>query len=212
MNYPGTTLRAAAELSAKYIHGRPLPDKAIDVIDEAGARIRLKASSPEVKTVYVRDVETVVSFISKVPTKSVSNNDKLQLQNLDKELKGAIYGQDKAIDSLVASIKMSRAGLGSPQKPIGCYLFAGPTGVGKTEVCKQLALSAWRGVDPLRHEREHARSTPVSHAWSARRPVMSGNDEGGLLTEAVNTKIRTRSCCSTRWRKPTPISGIFFCR
>lgn len=183
VNYPSSTLRAAAELSAKYIHGRPLPDKAIDVIDEAGARIRLKAASPDIKTVHVRDVEQVVSFISKVPTKSVSNNDKTQLQNLDKELKGSIYGQDKAIESLVASIKMSRAGLGNPQKPIGCYLFAGPTGVGKTEVCKQLAKLL--GVELIRFDMsEYMEKHSVSRLVGS-PPGYVGYDEGGLLTEAV---------------------------
>src|SRR5690606_22808613 len=131
-------LVAAAELSARYITDRRLPDKAIDVIDEAGARVQLAPPSKRRKTVNVQDVEAIVAHIARIPPKRVSSSDMRVLANLEAELKRVIFGQDQAIEALASTIKMSRAGLSSPNKPVGSFLFAGPTGVGKTEVTKQL--------------------------------------------------------------------------
>jgi ATP-dependent Clp protease ATP-binding subunit ClpA len=181
--FPVSSIKAAAELSARYIHGRPLPDKAIDVIDEAGAKLRLKAKDSEKITVSVKDIETVVSSIAQVPSQSVSSTDKKQLQSLGAELKAVIFGQDRAIESLVTSIKLSRSGLGNPLKPIGCYLFTGPTGVGKTEVSKQLARIL--GTELLRFDMsEYMEKHTISRLVGA-PPGYVGFDEGGLLTDAV---------------------------
>lgn len=179
---PGA-VRAAVELSAKYIHGRPLPDKAIDVIDEAGARARIKSIEGDSKTISVKDIETVVSSIAKIPANSVSADDKQKLAKLDQELKQVIFGQDKAIDALVAAIKLSRSGLGNPSKPIGSFLFTGPTGVGKTEVCKQLARIL--GTELIRYDMsEYMEKHSVARLVGS-PPGYVGYDEGGLLTEAV---------------------------
>jgi hypothetical protein len=140
VKYSSDSLRAAVELSDRFIQARPLPDKAIDVIDEAGARLRLKAISQEPVNITTSDIEKIVASIAQVPAKSISAEDKLQLKSLEFDLKSAIFGQDKAIEQLVAAIKLSRAGLGSPTKPIGCFLFTGPTGVGKTEIMKTMAV------------------------------------------------------------------------
>ncbi len=176
-------VRAAVELSAKYIHGRPLPDKAIDVIDEAGARARIKSIEGDNKTISVKDIETVVSSIAKIPANSVSADDKQKLAKLDQELKEVIFGQDKAIDALVSAIKLSRSGLGNPSKPIGSFLFTGPTGVGKTEVCKQLARIL--GTELIRYDMsEYMEKHSVARLVGS-PPGYVGYDEGGLLTEAV---------------------------
>jgi ATP-dependent Clp protease ATP-binding subunit ClpA len=147
VKYTKGAIKAAAELSAKHIHGRQLPDKAIDVLDEVGARMRIQAGK---KSVAPKDVELVVAAMAQIPAKSVSASDKFKLQNLTHELKAKIFGQDPAIDKLVTAIKLSRSGLGREKKPIGSFLFAGPTGVGKTEVAKQLA--AQMGVEFLRFD------------------------------------------------------------
>ncbi len=174
-------VQAAVDLSARYIHGRPLPDKAIDVMDEAAARIKIKKGK---KTVSIDDIEAVVASISKVPPKSVSTNDKSQLKTLEADLKAVIFGQDEAIGKLATAIKLSRSGLRNPNKPIGCYLFTGPTGVGKTEVSKQLARIM--GVELTRFDMsEYMEKHSVARLVGA-PPGYVGYDEGGLLTEAVS--------------------------
>lgn len=176
-------LRATAELSAQYIHGRQLPDKAIDVLDEVGARLRIQNESPR-QTVNVKDVETVVAHMAQIPTKTVSLSDRQKLQNIDVSLKSKVFGQDKAIDNIVAKIKMARTGMGPKDKPIGSYLFAGPTGVGKTEVAKQLAEQL--GIKFLRFDMsEYMEKHAVSRLVGA-PPGYVGFEEGGLLTEAIN--------------------------
>jgi ATP-dependent Clp protease ATP-binding subunit ClpA len=183
VDYSSEVLKQVAELSDRYIHGRPLPDKAIDVMDEAGARIRLRATDSAKIKVLEHDIEAVISAMAQVPAKTVSANDVVKLKDLGTDLKGVIFGQDKAIDILVSSIKMSRTGLKNPQRPIGCYLFAGPTGVGKTEVSKQLAKIL--GVELLRFDMsEYMEKHSVSRLVGA-PPGYVGYDEGGLLTESV---------------------------
>jgi ATP-dependent Clp protease ATP-binding subunit ClpA len=183
VRYTQGSIRACAELSARFIQGRPLPDKAIDVMDETGARLRLKATTLDTLSITERDVEMVISSMAQVPAQSVSSDDKMQLKALEPELKNVIFGQDKAIEQLVSAIKMSRTGLGRPNKPIGCYLFTGPTGVGKTEVCRQLARLL--GTELLRFDMsEYMEKHTVSRLVGA-PPGYVGYDEGGLLTEAV---------------------------
>jgi ATP-dependent Clp protease ATP-binding subunit ClpA len=184
VRYAPQEIRGAVELSARYIQGRPLPDKAIDVIDEAGARLRLKAATPGPITVQMKDIEAVVSSIAQVPSRSVSGDDRLKLKTLEEDLKKVIFGQDKAIASLVTAIKLSRSGLSSPTRPIGCYLFTGPTGVGKTEVTKQLARLLSNELlrfDMSEYMEKHAVSRLVGAP-----PGYVGYDEGGLLTEGVS--------------------------
>ncbi|MBK1733941.1 ATP-dependent Clp protease ATP-binding subunit ClpA [Halorhodospira abdelmalekii] len=176
-------LQAAAELSAKYINDRRLPDKAIDVIDEAGARLRLRPRSKRRKTVGLPDIESIVAKIARIPPKRVSAQDMKVLEGLERELKGLIFGQDEAIESLASTIKMSRAGLGTPDRPVGSFLFSGPTGVGKTEVTRQLA--ELMGVPLLRFDMsEYMERHTVSRLIGA-PPGYVGYDQGGLLTEEV---------------------------
>lgn len=176
-------LEAAAELAARHINDRHLPDKAIDVIDEAGARLRLRPSTKRRKTVQVRDIEEMVSRIARIPSKTVSRDDRDVLRTLDRDLKLVIFGQDAAVDSLASAIKMSRSGLDNSDKPIGSFLFAGPTGVGKTEVTRQLALHL--GVELVRFDMsEYMERHTVSRLIGA-PPGYVGFDQGGLLTEAV---------------------------
>lgn len=184
VKYSGPALRAAVELSARYIQGRHLPDKAIDVIDEVGARARINAKdSNETKTIKVADIEKIISSMAQVPSQNVTVADKTQLKNLENTLRSVVFGQDKAIEAVAAAIKMSRTGLGRDNKPIGCYLFAGPTGVGKTEVCKQLASAL--GNHFLRFDMsEYMEKHTVSRLVGA-PPGYVGYEEGGLLTEAV---------------------------
>src|SRR5690606_21084448 len=183
VKYPTKTLQAAAELAAKHINDRHLPDKAIDVIDEAGANLRLLPPNKRRKSVTVQDVENIVAKIARIPPKSVSVSDKDVLRNLDRNLRLVIYGQDKAIETLSAAIKMSRSGLGPEDKPIGSFLFAGPTGVGKTEVTRQLAKAM--GIELLRFDMsEYMERHTVSRLIGA-PPGYVGFDQGGLLTEAV---------------------------
>lgn len=183
-------LKAAAELSAKYIQGRQLPDKAIDVIDEAGARAKIamqlqyRSEESEPKVIRTRDIELVIASIAQVPAQSISASDRQQLKDLDKRLKSLIFGQNEAIDKLVSSIKFSRSGLGRGEKPIGSFLFAGPTGVGKTEVCKQLAVAM--GVQFVRFDMsEYMEKHAVARLVGA-PPGYVGYEEGGLLTEQLN--------------------------
>lgn len=181
VKYSDEALRAAAELSAKHINDRYLPDKAIDVVDEVGAATKLKDERPEV--ISEHDVELVVARMAKIPPKTVSVSDKERLQNLDGELKSVIFGQDHAIGQLVNAIKLSRSGLGHPEKPIGSFLFSGPTGVGKTELAKQLAKCL--GVEFLRFDMsEYMEKHTVSRLIGA-PPGYVGFDQGGLLTDAI---------------------------
>ncbi len=184
IKYAKQSLRAAAELSDKYITDRHLPDKAIDVIDEAGAKQRLQPPSKRKKTINVHDVEEIISKIARIPPKNVSSSDKDVLKNLDRDLKMVVFGQNDAIGTLSAAIKMSRSGLGNSQKPIGSFLFSGPTGVGKTEVTRQLAKIM--GIELVRFDMsEYMERHTVSRLIGA-PPGYVGYDQGGLLTEAIN--------------------------
>ena len=184
VRYTRQALRTAAELSERYINDRHLPDKAIDVIDEAGAKQRMQPASKRKKTIGVRDIESIVAKIARIPSKTVSSTDMDVLRNLERDLKLVIYGQDPAIDSLSAAIKLSRAGLGHEDKPIGSFLFAGPTGVGKTEVTKQMARIM--GIEFIRFDMsEYMESHTVSRLIGA-PPGYVGYDQGGLLTEEIN--------------------------
>ncbi|MGL6295912.1 MAG: AAA family ATPase, partial [Plesiomonas sp.] len=183
VRYTNKAIRAAVELSAKYINERHLPDKAIDVIDEAGARCRLAPLSKRKKTVNVSDIESIVARIARIPEKSVSSSDRDVLRSLDDKLKMLVFGQDKAISVLTEAIKMSRAGLSQDNKPVGSFLFAGPTGVGKTEVTVQLARAM--GIELLRFDMsEYMERHTVSRLIGA-PPGYVGFDQGGLLTDAV---------------------------
>jgi ATP-dependent Clp protease ATP-binding subunit ClpA len=183
IRYADEALKAAAELSAKHINDRHLPDKAIDVVDEAGARQRLKADADRDPVIEVRHIEEVVARIARIPPANVSANDKDVLRNLERNLKLVIFGQDEAIESLGASIKMSRSGLGNDRKPVGSFLFAGPTGVGKTEVTRQLALAL--GIEFIRFDMsEYMERHTVSRLIGA-PPGYVGFDQGGLLTEQI---------------------------
>ncbi len=184
VKYSIPSLRAAAELATKYINDRFLPDKAIDVVDEAGAYQNLVAPNKRKRNISVSDIETVVAKISRVPIEKISATDKDLLRSLDRDLKLLVYGQDKAIDMLSAAIKLSRSGLREPQKPVGSFLFAGPTGVGKTEVTRQLANVL--GIELLRFDMsEYIEKHTVSRLIGA-PPGYVGHDQGGLLTEAVS--------------------------
>ena len=183
IRYEDDALRAAAELSARHINDRHLPDKAIDVIDEAGARQRLKPAGERQQSVTVEQIEDVVARIARIPPKTVSSSDRDVLRNLERNLKLVIYGQDRAIETLSSAIKMSRSGLGDQRKPVGSFLFAGPTGVGKTEVTRQLALVL--GVELIRFDMsEYMERHTVSRLIGA-PPGYVGFDQGGLLTEAI---------------------------
>src|SRR6516164_23461 len=184
VRYTDEAIRAAVELSAKYINDRKLPDKAIDVIDEVGASRMLLPEHKRRKTVTLRDVEEIVAKIARIPPKSVSADDKETLRNLERDLKSMVFGQDKAIEALSAAIKLSRAGLRDPEKPIGNYLFSGPTGVGKTEVARQLA--ATMGIELIRFDMsEYMERHSVSRLIGA-PPGYVGFDQGGLLTDAID--------------------------
>jgi ATP-dependent Clp protease ATP-binding subunit ClpA len=186
VKYAVGALQAAAELSAKYINDRHLPDKAIDVIDEAGAAQRILPANKRKKTITRNEVEEIVAKIARIPPASVSSDDRGKLKLLDRDLKSVVYGQDPAIDALSASIKMARSGLGKGDKPIGSFLFSGPTGVGKTEVAKQLAYVL--GIDLIRFDMsEYMERHAVSRLIGA-PPGYVGFDQGGLLTEAITKK------------------------
>ena len=183
VRYTAPALRTAAELSARYINDRYLPDKAIDVIDEAGAQARLAPASKRKKTVGVPDIERVVSKMARIPPKTVSATDKDVLRTLEGDLKRVVFGQDIAIGALVSAIKLSRSGLGNPDRPISSFLFSGPTGVGKTEVTRQLALTL--GIELVRFDMsEYMERHTVSRLIGA-PPGYVGFDQGGLLTEAI---------------------------
>ncbi|WP_296422960.1 ATP-dependent Clp protease ATP-binding subunit ClpA [Yoonia sp.] len=184
IKYTADAIRTAVELSARYINDRKLPDKAIDVIDEAGAAQHLVAESKRRKTIGIKEIEAVVAKIARIPPKSVSKDDAEILRDLEKSLKRVVFGQDKAIEALASAIKLARAGLREPEKPIGNYLFAGPTGVGKTEVAKQLADTL--GVELLRFDMsEYMEKHAVSRLIGA-PPGYVGFDQGGMLTDGVD--------------------------
>ena len=184
VKYTHQALRSAAELAARYINDRHLPDKAIDVIDEAGALQRLQPPSKRKKQIGVKEVESIVAKIARIPPKNVSASDVEVLKNIERDLKMVVFGQDEAIETLSTAIKMARSGLGNVQKPIGSFLFAGPTGVGKTEVTRQLALIM--GLELIRFDMsEYMERHTVSRLIGA-PPGYVGYDQGGLMTEAVN--------------------------
>jgi ATP-dependent Clp protease ATP-binding subunit ClpA len=184
VRYTEEAIRASVELSAKYIHDRKLPDKAIDVIDEVGASRMLLPENKRRKTVTLRDVEEIVAKIARIPPKSVSADDKETLRNLERDLKSMVFGQDKAIEALAAAIKLARAGLREPEKPIGNYLFCGPTGVGKTEVARQLASTM--GIELVRFDMsEYMERHSISRLIGA-PPGYVGFDQGGLLTDSID--------------------------
>ncbi|MBA3768109.1 MAG: AAA family ATPase, partial [Acidobacteria bacterium] len=184
VRFTAEALRTAAELSAKHIHDRFLPDKAIDVLDEAGAAVKLMPVEKRPKTIRPKEIEIVVSRMAKIPPRTVVVSEKERLQNLKSELQSVIFGQDEAIEGVVNAIKLSRSGLGHPDKPIGSFLFSGPTGVGKTELAKQLAHSL--GVEFLRFDMsEYMEAHTVSRLIGA-PPGYVGFDQGGLLTDAIN--------------------------
>jgi ATP-dependent Clp protease ATP-binding subunit ClpA len=183
VRYTAAALTTAAQLSARYISDRHLPDKAIDVIDEAGAAQRIQPKTKQKKIITPKEIEEIIAKIARIPAKTVSVDDRESLQRLDRDLKAVVFGQDKAIDALASAIKMSRSGLGNPQKPIGSFLFSGPTGVGKTEVARQLAYTL--GIELIRFDMsEYMERHAVSRLIGA-PPGYVGFDQGGLLTEAV---------------------------
>ncbi len=184
LKYTNEAVEAAVQLSSRYIHDRKLPDKAIDVIDESGAAQMLVPENKRKKTIGIKEIETTIATMARIPPKSVSKDDAEVLKHLEQTLKRSVFGQDKAIEALSASIKLARAGLREPEKPIGSYLFSGPTGVGKTEVAKQLAESL--GVELLRFDMsEYMERHTVSRLIGA-PPGYVGFDQGGLLTDGVD--------------------------
>jgi ATP-dependent Clp protease ATP-binding subunit ClpA len=184
IRYSGEALKAAVELSARYIHDRKLPDKAIDVIDETGAAQMLLPDSKRKKTIGLKEIETTIATMARIPPKSVSKDDAEVLAHLEETLRRVVYGQDKAITALTSAIKLARAGLRDPEKPIGCYLFSGPTGVGKTEAARQLAASL--GIELVRFDMsEYMERHTVSRLIGA-PPGYVGFDQGGLLTDAID--------------------------
>src|SRR6476619_1854796 len=184
LRYTAEAVKAAVELSAKYIHDRKLPDKAIDVIDETGASQMLVPEYKRKKKITVKEVEATVATMARIPPKTITKSDAEVLANIDKDLKRLVFGQNKAIEALASTIKWARAGRREPEKPIGCYLFSGPTGVGKTEVAKQLA--ALMGVELLRFDMsEYMEKHTVSRLIGA-PPGYVGFDQGGLLTDGID--------------------------
>ena len=186
VKYAVAALQAAADLSAKYINDRHLPDKAIDVIDEAGAAQRILPPSKRKKTISKTEIEEIIAKIARIPPANVSNDDRSKLKTLDRDLKNVVFGQDKALDVLASAVKMARSGLGKGDKPIGAFLFSGPTGVGKTESARQLAYIL--GIDLIRFDMsEYMEQHAVSRLIGA-PPGYVGFDQGGLLTEAITKK------------------------
>ena len=184
VKYTSQALRSAVELTSRYINDRHLPDKAIDIIDEAGARQRLAPPSRRKKTIGSIEIEEIVAKVARIPPKTVSSSDRGVLQHLDRDLKMVVFGQDEAIATLATAIKMARSGLGNVERPIGSFLFAGPTGVGKTEVTRQLARVM--GIELIRFDMsEYMERHTVSRLIGA-PPGYVGYDTGGLLTEAVH--------------------------
>jgi ATP-dependent Clp protease ATP-binding subunit ClpA len=186
VKYSTAALQAAAELSAKYINDRHLPDKAIDVIDEAGAAQRIVPAAKRKKVIGKAEIEEIVAKVARIPPASVSTDDRSKLQNLERDLKAVVFGQDQALEALASAVKMARSGLGKPDKPIGAFLFSGPTGVGKTEAARQLAYIL--GIELVRFDMsEYMERHAVSRLIGA-PPGYVGFDQGGLLTEAITKK------------------------
>jgi ATP-dependent Clp protease ATP-binding subunit ClpA len=186
VKYTANALTTAAELSARYINDRHLPDKAIDVIDEAGAAQRIAPKAKQKRIIGKAEIEEIIAKIARIPPRSVSSDDRSALANLDRDLKAVVFGQDRAIDALASAIKMARSGLGNPQKPIGNFLFSGPTGVGKTEVARQLAYCM--GIELIRFDMsEYMERHAVSRLIGA-PPGYVGFEQGGLLTEQITKK------------------------
>ena len=186
VKYSASALTSAAELAARFINDRHLPDKAIDVIDEAGAAQRILPKSKQKKTIGKAEIEEIIAKIARIPTQSVNQDDRTKLQTIDRDLKNVVFGQEPAIEALASAIKMARAGLGKTDKPIGSFLFSGPTGVGKTEVAKQLAFIM--GIELIRFDMsEYMERHAVSRLIGA-PPGYVGFDQGGLLTEAITKK------------------------
>ncbi|HYP02154.1 MAG TPA: AAA family ATPase, partial [Pyrinomonadaceae bacterium] len=184
VTYSAEAIQLAAELAAKYLHDRLLPDKAIDVMDEAGAALKLLPEGERPETVGTLEIETVLARMAKIPPKTVAGSERDRLRDLKQQLQAVIYGQDHAIEQITNAIKLSRSGLGSPEKPVGSFLFSGPTGVGKTELAKQLAVAL--GVEFIRFDMsEYAEAHTVSRLIGA-PPGYVGFDQGGLLTDAIN--------------------------
>src|SRR5574344_465380 len=186
VKYAAAALQAAAELSAKYINDRHLPDKAIDVIDEAGAAQRILVPSKRKKTIGKAEIEDIVAKIARIPPANVSHDDRGKLQTLERDLKSVVFGQDKALEELAASVKMARAGLGKADKPIGSFLFSGPTGVGKTEAARQLAYIM--GVELIRFDMSEYMERHAVSRLIGEPPGYVGFEQGGLLTEAITKK------------------------
>jgi ATP-dependent Clp protease ATP-binding subunit ClpA len=183
VKYSASALTTAAELSAKYINDRHLPDKAIDVIDEAGAAQRILPKNKQKKIIGNKEIEEIIAKIARIPPKNISSDDRNALKTLERDLKAVVFGQDKAIETLASAVKMARSGLGQNNKPIGSFLFSGPTGVGKTEVAKQLAYIM--GIELIRFDMsEYMERHAVSRLIGA-PPGYVGFDQGGLLTEAI---------------------------
>ena len=186
VKYSASALTTAAELAARYINDRHLPDKAIDVIDEAGAAQRVLPKSKQKKTIGKADIEDIIAKIARIPPQTVNQDDRAKLQTIERDLKNVVFGQDPAIEALSSALKMARAGLGKTDKPIGAFLFSGPTGVGKTEVAKQLAFTL--GIELIRFDMsEYMERHAVSRLIGA-PPGYVGFDQGGLLTEAITKK------------------------
>jgi ATP-dependent Clp protease ATP-binding subunit ClpA len=184
VTYTPAAIQGAVDLSVRHITDRKLPDKAIDIIDEAGARTKLVTEDKRKKKIGIKEIESVIAKIARIPPKSISRDDEKALKSLSMDLKRMVFGQDDAIEKVASAVKLARAGLREPNKPIGSYLFAGPTGVGKTEVAKQLAMT--QGLELLRFDMsEYMERHTVSRLIGA-PPGYVGYDQGGLLTDAVN--------------------------
>ena len=210
LKYTNEAIKAAVELSSRYIHDRKLPDKAIDVIDESGAAQMLLPESRRKRTIGLKEIETTIATMARIPPKAVSKDDAEVLQNLRETLKRVVYGQDKAIETLAASIKLARAGLREPEKPIGCYLFSGPTGVGKTEVAQTACGDARRRTHPLRYVGIYGAPHRVA-ARLARRPAMSASIRADSSPTA-SISIRIACCSSTKSRRRIRICSTCSCR
>ncbi len=209
VKYSAAAITSAAELSSRYINDRHLPDKAIDVLDEAGAAQRILPKSKQKKVIGKHEIEEIIAKIARIPTRTVSSDDRNALKTLDRDLKAMVFGQNKAIDALAAAIKMSRSGLGNPQKPIGSFLFSGPTGVGKTEVARQLAYAMGMPLhrfDMSEYMERHAVSRLIGAP-----PGYVGFDQGGLLTEAISKQPHA-CCCWTRSKRHTRTFSTSCCR